>query len=324
MDVISAKSMAALKLAANQLKGDFSQLIERFLKTLEDIIAEIEASIDFPDEVSDFLETGKILGLLKNMEKEVESLIDRYEFSTILKEGAKVAIVGKPNVGKSSLLNCLVKKDRAIVSELPGTTRDFIEEAFFIRNFTVIYADTAGLHDTDSPIENMGIKKTYKYIETADIILFVLDIGSPVSEEDLLIFEKIRDKKVIIVLNKSDLINDKEEIKCPDSWDVLTQLKTSALFNRGIDDVENAILNVLKQNQKENDEPFAINLRHKIILEKSLFSIKEAIAGIAQDFFSDLIVIDLKAARDALYEILGIGVKADVLENIFSRFCIGK
>ena len=265
MDIINAKTKKALEMATHQVTGELRETIDAVLIRLKDAFAHIEAAIDFPEEVDEIYETKgaleKMLGLALSP---LEKLLRQYETSRIIKDGVKVVIIGKPNVGKSSLMNCLVKKDRVIVSSVPGTTRDFIEEACLVENTPVTFTDTAGLHDTSDRVENVGIQKTHEYLKNADIVLFVVDISQPVDHMDDDIYEKIKDKEVILVKNKVDLTHG-IDLDNPFEWHIQRQVKTSALLAEGVDELEKSLKRALfgEKGQEEASYRVALNMRHK-------------------------------------------------------------
>jgi tRNA modification GTPase len=208
---------------------------------------------------------------------------------------------------------------------MPGTTRDFIEESLSIRGIPVIITDTAGLHETDDPVEVIGIKKTYEHTDLSDLVLFMLDASCRITAEDCKIYERISDRKLIIVINKSDLVEDKHRLDVPDSWINIPQVKISALYNQGLDRLKDLIAEISLSEQGVDIEHAIIpNLRHKIALERSLRAVSSAVKGMRIQTPFELIAIDIKEAIDSLGEITGVIVNEDMLDRIFSRFCIGK
>jgi tRNA modification GTPase len=326
MDVINAKSKKALELSALQMNGQLKDEIMSILNYIHDVNAEIEAGIDFPEEVVLQRSCEDLVDHLKQKcIDHLEALLETYQRTNIFKTGIKAVIVGKPNVGKSSLMNCLVKRDRVIVSPFPGTTRDFVEEHIMIDDIPVIFADTAGLHSSTDPIELTGIDKTYDYLESADIILFVVDISRPLDSDDYEIHGKVKDRKTLLVLNKSDL---PPYPKDPDGLfsDITRRKFACALQCVGIKEIETSIKEMAFGNNgfPENDETFSPNLRHKNLIEKSLCHLMDACEGLIQARPLEVICIDLKDAVKSLEEIIGIKIEGTVLDRIFDRFCIGK
>ncbi len=326
VDVVNAKTNAALTMAASQLNGKMKQSIELARNRLLEIFAEIEAAIDFPDEVGEIVDTGKTIRIVQqHVVRPLTDLIKQYDSASIVRDGIKVSVVGRPNVGKSSLLNRLVQKDRAIVTSIPGTTRDLIEDIFNLNGIPIIITDTAGLHETDDPIEVIGISKARESIENSNFILFMVDCSQPLTAADSQIYEKYRDRGMIIAINKIDLLNEDAEFEIPASWNTLPAVRISALYDIGINELKERIESLALQGIEYDPETLIIpNLRHKLALEKSLEAISTAIQGLGEDRPFELIAIDIQEAIDRLGDIIGINVKEDVIDKIFSRFCIGK
>jgi len=253
-------------------------------------------------------------------------LLQQYETGRYIKNGVRILIVGKPNVGKSSLMNCLLKKERVIVSPVPGTTRDFIEAECRMDALPAVIIDTAGIHNTLDVIEKIGIEKAYEHIESADLVLFVIDISNRISDEDHDIYNHIRDRKHLLVLNKMDLVSEAAACALPESWGITRGKKTSALRCQGISALEKEIIDTLaggiESASCENN--MTINLRHKEAIENCIRKIDIAITGLKKGVFPELIAVDLKEGMSYLDEVLGINVKFDVLDKIFENFCIGK
>jgi tRNA modification GTPase len=326
VDIINARTNKALEIAFTQLKGDMRMSVETIRDLLSDIFAGINAAIDFPDDVTEIVGIDAAIKTLQNkVVARLKVLIERYENAHILRDGLKLVVVGRPNVGKSSLMNRLLQKERAIVTSTPGTTRDFIEEPLDIRGIPVIITDTAGLHETDDPVEVIGIKKTYEHTDLSDLVLFMLDASCRITEEDYKIYERISGRKLIIVINKSDLVDDKHRLDMSDSWINIPQVKISALYNQGLDRLKDWIAEISLSEQGFDTEHAIIpNLRHKIALERSLRAASSAVKGMRMQTPFELIAIDIKEAMDSLGEITGVIANEDMLDMIFSRFCIGK
>jgi len=326
IDTINAKSEQSLKIAVGQMQGDFKICIEQITNLLINILSEIEAAIDFPDDVGEIINTEKTASILKNdIINRLTALINQYSTGHIIREGLKIVIIGSPNVGKSSILNRLVRKKRAIVTSVPGTTRDFIEESINICGIASVIIDTAGLQETDDPVELVGIKNAYEYIDNSDLILYVVDKSNHnLCENNNKIYEKIKNKKVILVFNKSDLIEDNHRIEIRDCWNKFPSISISALLNKGFNNLKNLIVKVVSDEQISSINTFVPNLRHKIALEKSLDAALTAVNAIQKQEPFELIAIDIKYSIDFLDEIVGKVVKEDIIDNIFSRFCIGK
>ncbi|MGD9280682.1 MAG: tRNA uridine-5-carboxymethylaminomethyl(34) synthesis GTPase MnmE [Desulfobacterales bacterium] len=326
IDVINARTQKSLQMAASQVSGKLRGQITSIRAALVDLLTRIEAAIDFPDDVAEFIQPGETP---KKFEKEVleplKRLIRNYVDAHVFRDGFAVAVVGRPNVGKSSLLNQLVQKDRAIVTEVPGTTRDVIEETLNLDGMPVVISDTAGVHHTDNPVEKIGIEKTLEHVNGSDLVLFMIEAHRPVDPEDHLIYDQINSKPKIVVLNKIDLIRKGNETILPDSWRFDDRVSISALYDRGIDHLKKKVIKVAGgQNRLDFEAVVVPNLRQKLLLETSLDAAESVIAQLKKGTSSDLVAIPLQEAIDALGVISGDNVKVDVLNEIFSRFCVGK
>ena len=291
-----------------------------------EFLIRIEAGIDFPDDVAEIVDSKTaareiIAGAIKPLKR----LIQHHLEGNILREGLKVAVIGRPNVGKSSLLNRLLQKDRAIVTGIPGTTRDTIEETLDIKGFPIILADTAGLHDTDDPIETLGIEKTMKSIEGADMIVFMVEAHRSLTKDDYKIYNKIHFKPFIIAINKIDLVNGKGSDVLPEPWMEKDFVEISALYDRGLDHLkERIIVSGFGTDPIDIDTAIVPNLRQKLLLQDCLNASETISHELENDTPIELVAIDLQEAIHSLGQILGTDLKVDVLNQIFSRFCIGK
>jgi len=326
IDIINAKTIKSLELATSQVKGELKTRIETNRNCLVDLLTDVEAAIDFPEDVDDCLYNAKAVILLeKRILADLRALIQNYRSSHVLRDGLKMIVVGKPNVGKSSLVNRLIMKDRVIVTEIPGTTRDLIDEAVIIHGIPVIITDTAGLHRASDPIEAMGIEKTLERLETSDLVLFMVDASCVLSEIDSMIYDKIKEKEHILVLNKMDLVCNGFEPDLPESLEKTMSSRISALYNEGINELKEKIKEKIIDEGRFNSENIVVpNIRHTLSLEKSANSVKDAISGLKGSLPAEIVAIDLREAISILGEIIGITAKEDVIENIFSRFCVGK
>jgi tRNA modification GTPase len=326
IDIINSRTDKALEIATSQIKGRLKKSVESIRQSLINLLTEIEAAIDFPDDVGEIINTKTAIKMLENhVIVDLKDLIDHYENAHILRDGLKMVVVGRPNVGKSSLMNRLIQDDRAIVTSIPGTTRDLIEEILNIHGIPVIIADTAGLHETDDPVEVIGIKKTQEYINGSDLVLFMVDASDSLTSEDYKIYETINDKQMILVVNKSDLVEDEFKLEAADSWKKIPSIKISALYGSGINELKDLIAKLtIGENGFEVGNKIIPNLRHKIALERSLQLSVSAVKEIRKGTPFELIAIDILEAVDTLGEVLGVTVKEDVIDQIFSRFCIGK
>ncbi|MES0445385.1 MAG: tRNA uridine-5-carboxymethylaminomethyl(34) synthesis GTPase MnmE [Desulfobacterales bacterium] len=326
IDIINSRTDKALEIATSQIKGRLKKSVESIRQSLINLLTEIEAAIDFPDDVGEIINTKTAIKVLENhVIVDLKDLIDHYKNAHILRDGLKMVVVGRPNVGKSSLMNRLIQNDRAIVTSIPGTTRDLIEEILNIHGIPVIIADTAGLHETDDPVEVIGIKKTQEYINGSDLVLFMVDASDSLTSEDYKIYETINDKQMILVVNKSDLAEDDFELEAADSWKKIPSIKISALYGSGINELKDLIAKLtIGERGFEVGNKIIPNLRHKIALERSLQLSVSAVEEIRKETPFELIAIDILEAVDTLGEVIGVTVKEDVIDQIFSRFCIGK
>ena len=326
IDVINARTQKSLQLAAAQVTGKLRKQITSARDGLVDLLTRIEAAIDFPEDVAEFIQSqDRVKTLQKKVLEPLKSLIRNYVDAHVFRDGLAVAVVGRPNVGKSSLFNQLVQKDRAIVTDVPGTTRDVIEETLNLEGIPVVISDTAGVHYTDNPVEKIGIEKTVQHVNGSDLVLFMVEANRPLGPEDHLIYEKINSKPIIIVLNKIDLTQRGNETILPNNWRFDDQVRISALYDRGIDHLKDKIIKMAGgQNSLELNEVIVPDLRHKLLLETSLDAAESVIEQLQNGTSSDLVAIHLQEAIDALGVISGDNVKVDVLDQIFSRFCVGK
>jgi len=326
-DLIESQSDAAHKLAINQLKGGFSKRIKILRNQFVELAALMELELDFSEENVEFADRSQLDTLLQTLKKEVTQLTDSFKLGNVLKNGIPVAIIGKPNVGKSTLLNCLLKDDRAIVSHIPGTTRDTIEDNFNINGINFRLIDTAGIRLTDNEIETFGIERTFKAIDKAEIILYMVDISdTPLEdvEKELLFLENEIDfinKKLIIVANKIDELN--ELPKHFTDWDEYDIAFISAKRNVNIDDIRDLLTQHIDQ-KKITDTALLTNIRHYDIMLKIEEEIRKIEDGFVNQIPTDLIVIHINAILNYLGEITGEITSDEVLDAVFGRFCIGK
>ncbi len=326
IDIINARTQKSLQLAAAHVSGKLRKQITFVRGGLIDILTRIEAAIDFPDDVTELIQPEETRETLQNIVLEpLKRLVRNYVDAHVFRDGLAVAVVGRPNVGKSSLLNQLVQKDRAIVTDVPGTTRDVIEETLNLDGIPVVISDTAGVHDTDHPVEKIGIEKTLEHVNGSDLVLFMIEANCPLGPEDHLIYEQINSKPLIIVLNKIDLIKGGNETILPDNWRFDDQVRISALYDQGIDHLKDKIIKIARgPNPLDFNGVIVPNLRHKLLLETSLDAVESMIEQLKKGTPSELVAIHLQEAIDALGVISGDNVKVDVLNEIFSRFCVGK
>jgi len=323
IDLIHGKTEKSLSLSLDQLRGDLKDQILHLKKLLLDVVAHINVVLDYPEEgIDDPLPEGLVDNLNEVLETS-DRLSASYTQGKMIKEGVKTAIVGKPNVGKSSLLNSLLKEERAIVTHIPGTTRDVIEEIVNIKGIPLILADTAGIRNTDDFIESIGVEKSEKLLDDSDLILFVVDGSRELSEEDLRVHKHICAEKVVGILNKIDMEQkiDLSKLDKVGKW-----IEISAKENIGITNMEEEIYSyIIAGNIEDSSETLVItNIRHRSALVKTKEAIENIFETINMGLPMDLIAVDLKEALDALSEVTGEISSEDVLDHIFSNFCVGK
>ena len=323
MDLIHSKTDNSISLSLDQLRGDLKSQIAHLKKLLLDVAAHVNVVLDYPEEGIDDPLPDNLVDNLETVMNTANELILSYDKGKMIKEGVKTAIVGKPNVGKSSLLNALLREERAIVTHIAGTTRDIIEEVINIKGIPLVLVDTAGIRKTDDLVENIGVEKSFEQIEKADFILFVVDGSTELDNEDFKINEKLRGKKVLGIVNKNDL-NQVAKLSELDSVDSFINI--SAKESIGISDMEEQIYDLIVRGTVENSSKKLIitNIRHKTALEKTKDAIKNIFETINMGLPMDLIAVDLKEALDSLSEVTGEISTEDLLDHVFKNFCVGK
>jgi tRNA modification GTPase len=325
IDIINAKSERGLKLALQQLQGKFSKYIDALEDDLIRFSAMISASLDFPEDVGE-LNQEEAASLLSSIEAGVDKLLEASARNEVYRQGVDLVICGKPNVGKSSLLNCILRQDRAIVTEIPGTTRDVIEDYINIKGIPIKIKDTAGIRETEDFVEKIGVEKTRAALLNADIIIFLLDMEAGISDEDLIIYQQImHQNNIIILINKDDLQNKNispQELK--KYFNNVKIIRGSVKEEQGINELENSIQEIVMSGQAVSDElEVTVNIRQKESLlrfKKQLDIIKEIIKTTTLDCLD----VEVSLAREALEEISGKSLQEDVLDRVFRDFCIGK
>ena len=324
MDLIQGKTEKSISLSLDQLRGDLRDKINSFKKALLDITAHVNVVLDYPEEGIDDPLPVELRDNLEAVYEEATRLIESYDKGKKIKEGIKTVIVGKPNVGKSTLLNSLLREERAIVTHVAGTTRDVIEEVINIKGIPLVLVDTAGIRQTDDIVENIGVEKSKEFIEKADLVLLVLDASRELEDEDREVINQINEnhKKVIVLLNKIDL---KRKIDL-DEYNFENIVEISAQKNVGIEDMEEKIYSfIVDEKVEDSSEKLIItNVRHKTALEKTKDAIRNIFETIDMGLPMDLISVDLKEALDSLSEITGEISSEDILDHVFGNFCVGK
>lgn len=322
-DVISARTEESMRIAIEQLQGGLSEKLRDIREKLINICAFTEAYIDFPEDGIETQSALQIRGQLTDIKKELDDLSNTFQEARFFRDGLSVAIVGRPNVGKSSLLNLLLKKERAIVTELPGTTRDLIEDYLNINGLPIRIMDTAGIRNSEELVEKEGIRRSLNAINNADFILALMDGSEPLKEDDFQLLELIKGKKAVVVVNKSDL-------PAKVSIDAIAEkgreyLCLSALSGEGIEALKSLIFNSNLRNWNEEREGVVVtNIRHKTALDKASSSLGTAIDLLSSDQPLEFLSIELRDTLDSLGEITGIVTTENILDKIFSTFCIGK
>ena len=325
IDVINAKSDKEAKTAVNQLEGALSKKISEIKKEIMDVMINIEVAIDYPEYDVEDATNKQILEMLNSVENKLVKLSKSFDEGKILKEGIKTAIIGKPNAGKSSLLNAILKEERAIVTEYEGTTRDTIEEFVTIEGIPLKLIDTAGIRDTKDEVEKIGIKKSREIADTADLVIAIFDLSKKLDSEDIEILDLIKNKKSIIILNKCDLETkiDEKNTKLNEASDYI--IKISALKNIWIDLLYEKISELFNLNQINIDNDVLItNIRQKDFINKAIENVKKAKETIDKNMTSDIVAIFIKDILEDLGSITGEFVTEDIINEIFAKFCLGK
>ncbi|HIC91523.1 MAG TPA: tRNA uridine-5-carboxymethylaminomethyl(34) synthesis GTPase MnmE [Syntrophaceae bacterium] len=326
VDMVKSKTKRALSLATQQLKGQIYEEIRNIQERIIYVLSHLEAAIDFPEEDIEILNSTH---LISYMEREVieplKAMVAHYERGRIYREGISAIIIGKPNVGKSSLLNVLLKENRAIVTPTPGTTRDVIEEFINIKGIPLRIMDTAGMGCPKDVIEEAGIKIAKDRLAEAEIVIFMVDASSGPDEHDFALYEEVRNRPVIVVLNKMDLVSENSIPKGVEAFSEKIVVKISALYNYGIDDLREAIFQIILGDRIDSTIPlFVPNTRHKIAIGKALHALERARDELINGIPPELIAVDIQTSLDHLGEVIGVTTPDDVLDRIFSQFCIGK
>ena len=324
IDIINAKNDFALQSSVSQLRGSVLEKIKDLRAAIIHEIAFIESALDDPEHVDIESYPQKLLITVNSLWKTVDKMLESAYNGRVLREGINTVIVGKPNAGKSSLLNTLVGQERAIVTDIAGTTRDILEEQIRLRGISLNVIDTAGIRDTDDVVEQIGVNKSREYVEKADLVIYVVDSSTPLDENDEEIIASIQDKNAIILLNKSDLhqVTTKEMLK--EKIDRKT-IEISAKEQTGIEELETAIQEMFFHGKISfNDEVYITNVRHKNALEETAKSLQMVINSIENGMPEDFFSIDLMNAYEELGSIIGESVGEDLVNEIFSKFCMGK
>lgn len=320
MDVLNAKTEKSRALAVNQLSGKTSGMIEQLRQKIVEVLANIEVNIDYPEyqdieQMTNQDLSNKLIGI----EKDLETILKNSENGKLLKEGINVSIIGRPNVGKSSILNRLLEEDKAIVTDIEGTTRDIVEGTIQLDGLIINFIDTAGIRKTDDIVESIGVQKSMDLIDKSDLVLFVLNNNEILTQEDKAILEKLEEKNHIIVVNKMDL---ESKLELPNNQNVVY---VSALEDKNIDKLKDKIKEIYQLEQIETaDLTYLTNARSISLVKEAKQAIQDAKVGIIANIPIDMVEIDVKRAWDLLGEVIGKTYQEELINQLFSQFCLGK
>lgn len=323
LDLIRARTDEALDLALGQAKGELSRWVGDLRAELLEILVQIEAAIDFPEEEIELLQRQDLLAKIVSLKEKISAIIDSYEWGRLYREGARVCICGRPNVGKSSLLNALLGEERVIVSPAPGTTRDVIEDSLNLDGLPVVLWDTAGIHETDDEVERIGVGMSRAHINKADAVIVVLDGSQVLTVEDGRFLRGVEGKKALVVINKNDL----EQSVSPGDLKALVSTKivlsVSARSGSGIENLKKALRELLLASDAEPSIVLT-NVRHRNSLVRSAEVLGEAVKSVAEQKPAEIVAVSLQEAKESLEEVVGTVTNDDILKQVFSNFCIGK
>lgn len=326
IDVINAKTEKESKASINQLEGDLSTEVRKTRDLLMSIMVEAEVSIDYPEYDIEEISNRETNDILIQVLEKLEKLIDSFETGKIVKEGIKVALIGKPNAGKSSLLNAILKEERAIVTDIEGTTRDIIEESISVRGIPLCIIDTAGIRNTSEKVEQIGIERSKKSAEDADLIIAIFDGGEVLTNEDYDIINIVKNKKCIAILNKIDInIEKSTKSEIAERLPNVNIIEISAKEKIGIENIYKEIENLFKLNEIQLDnETIITNVRHKTIISNAIQLTKKAIDISNKNLPIDMIAMYIKEILEELGKITGETISDEIIKEIFSKFCLGK
>ena len=326
MDFIRSKTDRASKVAMNQIEGRLSDLIKKQRQSILEILAQVEVNIDYPeyDDVEDAT-TDFLLEQSKRIKEEINQLLETGAQGKIMREGLSTVIVGRPNVGKSSMLNNLIQDNKAIVTEVAGTTRDVLEEYVNVRGVPLRLVDTAGIRDTEDIVEKIGVERSRKALSEADLILFVLNNNEPLTEDDQTLFEVIKNEDVIVIINKTDLEQRLDVSELREMIGDMPLIQTSMLKQEGIDELEIQIKDLFFGGEVQNqDMTYVSNSRHISLLKQARQSIQDAIDAAESGIPMDMVQIDLTRTWEILGEIIGESASDELIDQLFSQFCLVK
>ena len=321
LDLIQARTQKGVSLAVTQVEGGISGWVGAMRSSLLDCMVQVEAAIDFPEDEMELLQRDQLAQRISEFREEINAILDTYEWCRLHREGARVCICGRPNVGKSSLLNTLIGEERVIVTPTPGTTRDVVEESLNLGGLPVVLWDTAGMRETDNQVERIGVELSKRYIDKADLVMLVLDGSNELTAEDESLLRKI-DNKMMVVLNKDDLPT-KLDRKALKPFHTAGIYSVSAKLGSGIEELKNGLRETLLGVNVEASIVIT-NLRHKSALIRCERALNNAQVSLSEKQSAEFVAVDLNDAKEALEEITGKIHNEELLEHIFSQFCIGK
>ncbi len=326
IDLLQAQTLGGIQLAVGQMQGELFQQVEAVRKGLINILAVLEVAIDFPDDDVEILDSEHLLESLQEyVETPLRELISLADQGKVIREGVNVVIVGRPNVGKSSLLNALLREDRALVTPVPGTTRDTIEELISIKGIPVHLVDTAGIRAHNDLVEEMGIERARRKLKEADLVLFLVDADAGLTRYDRELYQTVGDKDSIVVCNKIDLAGEAQLMALEEEFPGMDMVRISAREYLGLDNLQDAIYRkILGRGELKEQASCAPGVRHRMVLEKSLAACSHLRKALVLGTPADLLAVEVQSALDYLGDIVGLTTPDDVLDTIFSEFCIGK
>jgi len=324
LDLIRARTAESARLALGQMRGELSKWIGELREHLLDILVQVEAAIDFPEEEIELLQREELSAKVEALKNKISVLIASYEWGRLFREGARVCIAGRPNVGKSSLLNALLGEERVIVTPVPGTTRDVIEESINLGGLPVVLWDTAGIRRTDDEVERIGVDFSLKRLEEAEALIVVVDGSAALTDEDCSILVATRAKKGLVVINKNDLPTKVaiSELKSAAAGKEL--ISVSAKEREGLEQLRVDLRDLLLEGAQSNPPMILTNVRHKASLQRADEALSQVIESLRQSLPSELVAVELQRAREGLEEVIGVVSDEDILERIFRDFCVGK
>jgi len=324
LDLIRARTDRSAALALDQASGNLSHWVEELRSELLNLLVQVEAAIDFPDEEIELLKRQELAQEVAGLTDKIADISNTYKCSLLFREGAKVCICGRPNVGKSSLLNALLGQERVIVTPVAGTTRDVIEESINLDGLPVVLWDTAGIRDTADEIERIGVHLARDYLEKADARIVVIDGSLPLSAEDSELVIATREAKALIAINKSDLPESLSEDRLKSLGCPIKYCRVSAKTGEGVSELKHALRNLILDKEIEFSPVAITNLRQRSALQRTENALRHAAESLREGFAAEFVAVDLNEAREALEEITGLINSEDILDKIFSNFCIGK